>query len=339
MTLTEAAKITKKGLIVFVVIFLVGLSSWLGYRYYYYNIYLPSLPKFEEKPDVKFGLLPPLKFDSTSVSSSNFSYSLDTVTGDLPTDLPKIIKVYFAQAGNTTLLSPDRARDLADSFMFPNGPERITPTQYKYTDDKGGEILIDLNTGNFKFQRAENPPTDQAVLNFTNEQALTNEFRNFLAGKVSTQGLQGRGKTVFNQTNPTESTKATVSIWPNNIEDYLVITPKDQESSVKAEMTNIRDPRYRYASLNFVFWPVDLSTFATYYLKPASQAFTDLKAGEGSVVVSPTNTGKASITSVYLAYYQQESYTPYIQPIYVFEGENFKAYVSAIDKQYLAPNQ
>lgn len=338
MNLTKAARITKKAMIFTVIAITVGLSSWIGYTYYYYNIYLPSLPKPEVKPDVKFGILPQQKFDNTSVSSSNFSYSLDTPTGEVPKDLPKIMKVYFAQAGNTTFLSPDRARDLALGFLFPNGPERVTPTQYKFTDDQGGEILIDLNTGNFKFQRSETTPSAQLVkVPFISEQKLVAEFRSYLAGKVSLIGLGGRNKAIFDKKNPEESTIAKVSIWPGNIDEYQVMTPKYEESSIRAVITSFRDPAHKYKSLNFVYWPVDTATYATYYIRTAEQAFIDLKTGQGSVVLSPSNMSRASITSVYLAYYQQEEYTPYVQPIYVFEGQDFMAYVPAISQEYLAP--
>ena len=93
---------------------------------------------------------------------------------------------------------------------------------------------------------------------------------------------------------------------------------------------------------NLLFWTYQANSwhilFVLKKLLTVDQAFTDLKGGEGSVVLSP-KTGKVSLTSIYLAYYQQESYTPYIQPIYIFEGQDFMAYVSAIDKQYIAPNQ
>ncbi len=338
MTLTQAAKLTKRGMIFTVLTIFLGLSAWFGYRYYYYNIYLPSLPKVEEKPNLKFGLLPQLQFDSTSVSSSNFSYSLDTVTGNVPTKFPKIMKVYFAVAGNTTLLSSDRANNLARNFLFPTGPERLTPTQYKFIDSIGGEFLIDLNTGNFKFQRPEASTSSELTKQpFDTEQRLKNEFRDYLANKISLSGINGRTNAIFDQETPRESSTARVSIWPSDINDYKIMTPKYEESSVRATITNFKDPEYRFRSLNFVYWPIDKNTSATYYIRTAEQAFADLKTGQGSVVRSPTNSGTASITNIYLAYYQQEEYTPYIQPIYVFEGEEFMAYVPAIDKQFISP--
>ncbi|MCL4365698.1 hypothetical protein M1437_00535 [Patescibacteria group bacterium] len=80
MTLTQAATLVKRLVIFSAVTLFLGLGSFIGYKIWY-AYYLAHLPPVEEKPDIRFGLLPPVDFPKSNVTSSNFSYSLDTVTG------------------------------------------------------------------------------------------------------------------------------------------------------------------------------------------------------------------------------------------------------------------
>jgi len=60
-----------------------------------------------------------------------------------------------------------------------------------------------------------------------------------------------------------------------------------------------------------------------------------VQAGEG-YIASGQNLERAVIRSVELAYFDDFEYQPFLQPIYVFKGDdNFLAYVSAIHPNYL----
>ena len=52
MNLTQTANLTKRLLLFLVILLVASVSGWLGYRYYYYNIYVPSLPPPEAKADL-----------------------------------------------------------------------------------------------------------------------------------------------------------------------------------------------------------------------------------------------------------------------------------------------
>ena len=81
--------------------------------------------------------------------------------------------------------------------------------------------------------------------------------------------------------------------------------------------------------LDFTFWPVDQTSFATYPLKTAAQTFAELQNGQGTVIEeSPTSA--VSITDLTIGYFESNEYTPYLQPVFIFTGPNFTAYVPAI---------
>ena len=85
--------------------------------------------------------------------------------------------------------------------------------------------------------------------------------------------------------------------------------------------------------MQFINFPIDTTTYATYPIKTAETAYNDLKTGKGIVILQPPK-AQVSISSVYLGYFISDKYTPYLQPIYIFEGQNFVAYVPAISSEF-----
>ncbi len=120
MTLSQTAIITKQ-IITFSIIFLIlGISSFIGYKVWY-AYYLAHLPVKEPTPDTKFGVLPQPNFPQSFVSSSNYTYSIDTTTGNLPKlgideGFDKLSKVYFIPQVFASLLSGEKSQKLAKEF-------------------------------------------------------------------------------------------------------------------------------------------------------------------------------------------------------------------------------
>ncbi len=340
MTLTEASALTKKVLIVSAITLFVVLTSWGGWHYYYNYIYLPGLPPVVEKPTVAFGPLPKIAFPETKVASSNFSFTLDTQTGALPESLPELFKVYSVAQLATDLLALDRAKNLAGTLDFNRNPQAISATQYKFIDDKnGGELIVDLDTGNFKFRRniaTASAQNSERIEDFIDENTQSQSFKNFLSSNnLLKDQLKGGKITVsYNNTVKKDSSLITINLWQESIEDTPIVTPKFNEGLIKAVGLNMRDTDKKYILLDYIFWPIDLANFGTYPIKPVSQAFEELKAGEGFVAIEP-RTGSASITKVYLGYYIAEEYSNYLQPVYVFEGPEFAGLVPAVESEFL----
>lgn len=341
MTLTEAADFTKKGMIVSVITLIVGFTAWGAWHYYYNYIYLPGLPVVLEQPTVVFGPLPEIAFPESASVSSNFSYKLDTETGALPTDTPRLFKVYSVAQLATDLLALDRAKSLAGSLDFNRTPQAISATQYKFIDDKsGGELIVDLDTGNFKFRRNAATGSGESyerIEEFIDEETQGITLRSYLSSKGLLKDQLRSGKTTALYNNPIkkDSTLVTVNLWQESIEDYPIVTPKFREGLIKAVGNNNRNGDHKYILLDYIFWPIDLENFGTYPIKKADAAFEELKSGSGFVAVEP-RTSSASITKVYLAYYLAEEFSNYLQPVYVFEGPEFVGFVPAVADEYVS---
>lgn len=345
MTLTQAAILTKQLIFFTILLTVVGIGSFVGYRAWY-SYYLSTLPVVEEKPDTRFGILPPPDFPSSNVSSSNFTYSLDTITGNLPKlneneDFPKIIKVYFINKPNASLLSSERSQELASKFGITTQPQILTDTQYKFTQDEK-TLDVNLDSGNFSYK---NLATNSATQSLDNDNKLVADFQSILRslrvfkddltkGRTRIILLKQSGTDLTPTQLRTESIAAQVSLWPQEIEGKHIFTPEFNRSLISATVTQTTSDLKNYRLLDFTYWPIETTLSATYPTKTPDDAFADLQSGKATIIIEPGKP-QVSITSIYLGYYLSQNYTPYLLPIYIFEGPQFVAYVSAIDKTFV----
>ena len=339
MTLTQTAIFTKRAILGFIIFSILGTVSFIGYKIWYAS-YLASLPPQQDLPDTKFGILPQPDFPASKVPSSNFSYSLDTATGSLP-DFGKLIKVYFMPKASATFLAPEKGQALAEKFKISSPPEILSETKQRFTQDNR-ILIVELDTGNFIYQTNTTP----SATTLEDDQRLTQDFKNFLqqigvlkeglnSDRIRIKPLKFDGSQFSVTDNKPEASGALINLWPGDIDKMPIVTSSFDKSLVQAEIINSARVLENIRSLNFIFWPVDTSTYATYRLKPPTTAFEELKSGKGIVVVRPTSS-QVSITSIYLGYFESENYTPYLQPVFVFEGPGFVAYVSALTDEFLS---
>ncbi len=344
MTLSQTANLTKKIITLSLLILFLGTVSFIGYKTWHaYTI--AHLPPVEEKPDTKFGLLPKPDFPASSVSSSNYSYSLDTSTGSLPKigidpGFDKIIKVYFITKSFSSLLSPEKSQNLAMKFNINSEPQILSDIKYNFSD-QGKSLIVNLDTGNFLYNKEATisgketlDSDDQLVSGF--EQTLnilgvlTDDIKK---GRTKITLLKSQGNSLVPTNLRAEAQAVQISIWPQNIDKKAIFTPDFNKALINAEVYKSAADLDGYISIQFINFPIENTTFATYPTKTAESAYADLKSGKGVIVLEPTKP-QVSISSVYLGYYLSDNYNPYLEPIYVFEGQGFMAYVPAITDEF-----
>lgn len=329
MTLTQAATWTKRGIALFAITFILGIVAIIGYNVWY-RYYLTTLPKPEVKPEMKFGSLPELKFPPMTVSSSNFSYAIETETGDLP-KFPNMIKVYFVPPVPLSLMASEKTKRLAESFGFLNEAANTAQNRQRFTDNEGGELTVDLTTGNFRLQKQS---TTSAKQNESppGKDTLIGEFKSHLGARELLPEILQNGRA---DTSPViASSSATldeVSLWPSDIDELPVVSAPLQKGLVRGIPAYDPEGKIFFDRVDYTLWQIDNTTFSTYPLITAEQALIDLKTGKGFISSDP-KTPKVSVASVRLAYYEAEEYAPYLQPVFIFEGPGFAALVPAIAK-------
>lgn len=323
----------------------LATSSFFGYRIWH-AYYIAHLPPVEEKPDTKFGILPYPDFPNLSVSSSNFSYSLDTSTGNLPKlgvdpGFDKIMKVYFIPKSYASLLSPQKSQELANKFNILSDPQILSETKYRFSEN-GKTLTVDLDTNNFLYKKEATisgkvtlEEDDKLVLGFetilNTLGILTDDLKK---GRTKVILLKNDGKNLIPTILRTEAQAAQISLWVQNIDKKSIFTPDFNKGLVNGIVSSSALDLENYYILQFSNYPIDTSTYATYSIKTAEAAYNDLKGGKGVVILQPAKP-QVSISSVYLGYYLPDNYTSYLQPIYVFEGPQFVAYIPAITNEFL----
>jgi hypothetical protein len=340
MTLTQTAILTKQVIFFSILFLIIASAGFVGYQIWF-NYHLSQIPPVEENPNLLFGKLPDPNFPDTQVASSNFTYSIDTVTGNLPIlgedpSFNKIIRVYYIAKPSTTFLSSERSRNLAKMLNIVSDPEIQSETTYLY-QDLGKNLIINIDSGNFKFINDE--LTESKILD-TDEQ-LANDFKNLLQNlELSLEDLdfdntkmvalkrEEDGKFIAVDTkNGLDFVQ--ISFWPKSIDKAKIYTQQFNQSLVNAIVAGSAKKIDDYQAINFTSWHIDESTFATYPAKLLSKAFDDLKLGKGVVTIEPDKP-QVSITSISFGYYLPSEYSRYLLPIYIFEGPNFAAYISAV---------
>lgn len=330
MTLTETATFTKRFLRVVAIFGGAFLTLWIVFLFLYQNVYKPYLHSIA-KPQKAFKALPQPDLPASLISSTSLNYSLDTSSGFLPAGIPRLVNVYFITPQETDLGASKRAKKLADNLGFTAGPDILTPSRYKFGGGAGGELVVSLNSGNFEYSRpVSSTQTQEAIL--PDGETLISSFRQYLDSfqLLKNDLKKSRASVIFDNSDRTVAKSATVSIWQDDIDNLPIVTPNPDHGLIQATVASPgADSSLRYIRLRYTYWPIDHNTASTYEVKPVAKAFDELKMGLATVVKSsPVN--PASITKVYLAYFLPDQYTPYLQPVYVFEGPQFTAYVKAL---------
>jgi len=83
------------------------------------------------------------------------------------------------------------------------------------------------------------------------------------------------------------------------------------------------------------YFDKDAESAATYPLKTGDEAWAELISGRGAIVSAGQNTNQITVRDMYVGYYDPTTYMEYLQPVYVFLGDNnFAAYVPAVKSEY-----
>ena len=115
-----------------------------------------------------------------------------------------------------------------------------------------------------------------------------------------------------------------------------ILTPVAGEAPISIILSGSNNLKKRIIQFAYTYWTIDYQTSATYALKTSAKAWEDLQAGKGYIARYPANTSGAVVRSVYLAYYDSFDPQTYLQPVFVFEGDNgFLGYVPAVNSEWV----
>lgn len=350
-SLTEISIATRKFFVWVVVVvigyFVLRILIGLGIEYWKATHPIPIPP-----PNVRFNKLPSPRFSHVATSSSGMTFTLETVEGR-PPETTAAGKIYAMPKKLPNLLASDRARKIAYKIGFTEEPEAVTSTLLKFTDpaEPLRTFEIDITNMNFRMQYdyLKNPQVFNMGSFASKDQALSEvkhftQFNNLfdetvLKGKITTDLLiyDDEKKTFQSASSLSNANAIRLNYFRNDLDGMPILPPEFNKSYTYAIFTAGSSLSTRIIELSYIFWLIALDDFATYPLISSEVAWQDLKDGYAYVVNMGRNTPENIVVrKIYLAYYDNSEAQTYLQPIFVFEGDNdFIAYLPAIDPSWL----
>lgn len=345
-TLTEAGFYTRK-IINWVIIAMVAiilapiLLKGVGL------VILALNPPKPIPPEMRYGALPKILFPDVA-NATKPNLVLETKTGDLP-NFPSQIRVYPIQTNKLRLLEIDRIKTRAASLGFTSEPEKLTDHSYKFKHPAAPATLtVDIISNGLSYKYDWS--TDQSFYansNLSSRDEALNQAKSFFQtlGVLPSDMASGNAKYSYFASLPggtlkpvpqLEANVIRIDMFRSDIEigkvKYKVVTPFYATSPVNVILTGLSgnkkiiEAAYNYSAL------LDAEKeYSTYPIKSVQTAWEELRGGGGYIahIDNPVQTVK--IRNVYLAYYETEAGQQFLQPIFVFEGdEGFAGYVTAI---------
>jgi len=342
-TLTETAYQTRKAInwtILAIISYVILRLLWGIFVSIFFAIFPPKAPP----PNHIFGVLPAVKFPAPIASpSGTLTFRLETIEGSVP-KASESATVYFMPKLAPNLLGLTNATAFAKRMEFTKDPIQETKYLYRFEDaDTPLRILrYDIVSKNFilrylydrdmaVFSERNIPIADAAKLEAKNILQTYGLYEKDIENGTNTvQFLKLSGNTLVQTTSLSQADSVRVDFYRAPIGNTKIVTPYPNEGPISFVFSGSKDIKKRVLQFAYTFWPIDYQTTATYGLKPSSLAWTELQNGQGYIVRYP-KTMTAVIRKVYLAYYDSMDPQTYLQPVFVFEGdEDFMAYVPAV---------
>lgn len=343
MSLTHTAY-TSRQIIKFGGISLIALIIVWSFTKALYKAYIVSHPKYIA-PTMKYGLLPKIVFPVKKTETKNFTFEL---ANDEVPSFSDQAKVYVLYRPNTTFLALEEDTKTAISFGFTDKPVEIKPGIYEFKNNTINKTLVvNVLDGDFEITYPYN--SDQLLLKpdkMPNKEEAIEIASSFLerGGKLIDDLKNGDKKVSFfkienNVLKPvesqTEANTARVDFYRKNLEGFKLLSSDYNKASVSVLVSGSKTEAKKVIEVNFKDINIDRDSFSTYPIKTTQEAIDSLKAGNYWTAEDVSNQN-VTIRKIYLAYYEPNTLTNFLQPIYVFEGDNnFVAYIPAIVSKYL----
>ncbi len=300
-------------------------------------------------PTVRFGVLDKIVFPQKEFQKKNF-------VAELPNDEFPVFKdqanVYVIYRPKSPVMALEFGKRTAALMDFTNEAQQISTGVYRFTDNTQSRSL-EMNVLESSFKMSYPYLTDQLLQNpekMPSREEAISQAKAFLqkAEKLSPDLENGTQEVSFWKINYnglqrveglSEANIVRVDFFREKLADGItIVSTNPQESPVSVLVSGSTVNSKKIVEVNYKHVEIDTAenSASTYPIKTVQQAFEELKAGN----YWPASDGNGQdivIRKVYLAYFEPVTLTQFLQPVYVFEGDNknnFVGYVSAVSDSY-----
>jgi len=306
-------------------------------------------PKPPPPPTVGFGKLPKINFPTQISEDTPSEYNLEMPTNSFPVFGDRA-KVFLIPATNPSLLADQAVKKVAAQFRFVFEPESINSRTYRWTRSQPLEtsIDIDVQTQNFSLKTdylarpelllnnnlPENYEAVDKIKSFLDSADLLGSDIASSAGKVTYLKSLGGELTEAFSLSDADFVKIDLDRYPVD-EKYEMYSPNGEDGIISAIITGVISGTGGIVDIDYRYNPTDPTELETYPIRSTRDAWKTLQGGEGYIANKGENE-TAVVRDVVLGYYDDWEQQDYLQPIYVFIGDDgFIGYVPAIDARYI----
>lgn len=289
---------------------------------------------------VSFGLLPKYDLSDAFKPEGKISFKLQTITGNLP-KFPKEAKVFATAKKIPSFAAEQAIKNKANTVGFNPEPIKIDGSlmEFESSDKTQKSLKVDILTQNFILSYKIEPGLiTKRPRKIEDAQETTFEFFRFMGldnlqfpkGKNVIKKLKFENGQIVEADSVSNAELIEVDYYFADFDNLPVVYTKKGSSPVFALVANEKVVYAKKEISN-----IELFRFATYPLKPISQAWDELKAGGGYFNSQNANT-TINIKEVKLGYVIGLKNNLYVQPSYLFFGEgDFIAFVPAVSDTWI----
>lgn len=314
------------------------------------TLYLAVFPPKAPPPNHAFGSLPQQVFPKSDASpSGQLIYQLQTIEGSVP-ETSASANVYFMPKTGSNLLALSTAQNFAKRLGFVTTPigDPTNPNVYRFDDPAAPlrHLWYDVVSTNFiiryDFQQDpglflnNNVPAAAAAQAEARTLLQTYSLTppDFTGGDVTVTFYKVSENSLIPVSSQSQADAVRVDFYRPRVANSPVVTGATG-GPVSIIFSGSQNSKKRILQFSYTYWPIDYQTNATYALKTSTQAWQELQSGGGYVLHYPKGL-LITVRSIYLAYYDSLDPQTYLQPVFVFEGDDgFLAYVPAVSSEYI----
>ena len=150
--------------------------------------------------------------------------------------------------------------------------------------------------------------------------------------------MKASGRSYQEAVSLSESDFLQFDFFRNPIAEVYPAMTVDAETGVVNVILSTNPQRAWLVNMEYNYFPVNYDRIETYPLKTAAEAWQELQNGSGYVASLEDGVTDIVIRQVELGYYDAFDKQPYMQPIFIFRGDNeFVGYVQAVRDPSLTP--
>ena len=347
--LTQVAKQTRKivKISLFVIIAITILTPVSkGIRTYW----IKTHPEPAAPPNMSFGKLPSIKFGSEASYPAGLQFELKTISGSFP-DIGQQSRVYFITILGPSFFDEEYTRQKASQLGFTQQLGKIGSNRFAFLDPvTKANLKIDTINNNFEinypfhqdlFFKDLTAPTEQTafslVRNVVTQMGLwQDDFDADQANYIYLKYDQQKSELV-KALSLSEAQLTRVNLKRKDLDNLPIMPPHLTESNVSLIVSSAGGGK-TIVFAKYICYPINYERYATYPLKSAVTAWEELKKGQAFISHLGNNNDEKpiAIRKIYLAYFAPELPQKFLQPIFIFEGDDeFRAYVTAIKSSWI----